>query len=71
MQKNVILQPTYRPMILPIGSPNIMATDVPVTIMLRARDENVSGTILTARGETMDQNMEWAHATPILDIISM
>lgn len=58
-------------MILPIGNPKIMATDVPVTIMLNAVDLYFFGTVLTASGETMDQNMECVHATPILDSISM
>lgn len=30
-----------------------------------------SGATLTARGVTIDQNMAWEHATPILEIISM
>lgn len=38
IQRKVMRHPICRPMILPIGNPKIMATDVPVTIMLNAVD---------------------------------
>ena len=62
--------PMNSPTILPSGSPTIMAMQVPVTIMLRARCRQRSGTTLTASGEAMDQKTEWAHATPMRETIS-
>lgn len=51
MLKNVIRHPTCRPIILPKGIPNIIATDEPVTTMLSAIERYLSGTMRTAIGE--------------------
>ena len=48
-----------------------MAIDVPVAIILNATFLNWLGTVRTANGDTMDQNMACEHATPILEIMSM
>ena len=71
IHRNVMRHPMYRPIIRPMGSPNIIATEVPTTIMLNAVFLNFSGTVRTAKGDTIDQKMECAQATPILDIMSM
>ena len=71
MLRNVILQPTLSPMTRPSGRPRIIAIDDPVTIILRAMGLWLSGTILTAMIDTIDQKIEWAQATPILEIISI
>ena len=49
----------------PSGRPKIMATDVPVTIMLSASEWWRSDTTRTAIGEAMDQNTACAHATTV------
>ena len=71
MLRNVILQPTLSPMTRPSGRPRIIAIDEPVTIMLKAMDLWLSGTIRTAMIDTIDQKIEWAQATPILENISI
>ena len=52
-------------MILPNGSPRIIAIEVPVTTILSASERNFSDTTLTAAGDAIDQNTECVHATPI------
>ena len=71
MSRNVTLHPTYIPIALPRGSPTIMAIDEPDTIMPSAVDLFPSGASFTARGVTIDQNIAWAQATPILESMSM
>ena len=71
MVTNDILHPIDSPMILPRGSPAIMAIDVPVATMLIASFCSSGVTTLTARGEAIDQNIEWATATPRRDITSI
>ncbi len=71
MLRNVSRHPRLSPMTRPSGSPRIIATEVPVTIMLRAKALWLFGTILTAMIDTIDQKIEWAHATPILEAISI
>ena len=65
--RNVIRQPTCRPIILPKGIPNIIATEDPVTTILKATERNRSGTIRTAIGDTIDQKIACVHATPTRD----
>lgn len=69
--RKVVLQPTYRPTVLPSGSPTIIANDEPDTIRLRAVALLPSGAILTASGVTIDQNIACEHATPMRESISM
>ena len=71
MQKKVSRHPRFRPMTRPSGSPRIIATDEPVTIILKAKGLWLSGTIRTAMIDTIDQKMEWEQATPILEAISI
>ena len=70
-QRNVVLHPMLNPIRRPNGSPKIIAMEVPVTIILRASGREWSGTILTARGETIDQKIACVQATPIREAISM
>ena len=65
--KKVILHPTCKPITLPKGMPNIIATDDPVTTKPKAAERNLSGTIRTAMGDTTDQNMACVQATPMRD----
>ena len=58
-------------MILPNGSPRIIAIEVPVTTILSASERNFSDTTLTAAGDAIDQNTECVHATPIRDTINI
>ena len=69
--RNALLHPVISPIVLPKGRPAIIANEEPDTTMLRAAGPFPSGATLTARGVTIDQNMAWEHATPILEIISM
>ena len=62
IDKNVIRQPTCSPIIRPRGIPRIIATEVPVTIILSAKGRWFWGTRLTAKGETIDQKIECVHA---------
>lgn len=55
--RNVILHPIHRPIILPSGKPAIMATLVPVTIILIANSRLSSLTSLTAMTLAIDQNI--------------
>ena len=55
----------------PTGMPNTMAMDEPVATMLRARARWRVGTMRAAMGVTIDQNTEWAHATPMREAMSM
>ena len=71
MHKNVVLQPTYRPIIRPKGRPTTMATEVAATIIPKPKDFFPSGAIFTARGDAMDQKIACAQATPILEVISV
>ena len=71
MIRKVVRQPTYRPTVLPSGSPTIIANDEPETIRPRAVELLPSGAILTARGVTIDQNIACEHATPMRESISM
>lgn len=69
IHKKVVLQPTYKPMILPNGRPTTIATEVAATIILNPKDFLPSGAILTAKGDAIDQKIECAQATPILEVI--
>ena len=71
MIRKAALQPTKSPIVLPKGSPTIMANEEPDTTMLRAAAPFPSGATFTATGVTIDQNMACEQATPILDIISI
>ena len=71
MLKKVMRQPTCRPMMRPRGMPNIMATEEPVTTMLKATERYLSGTMRTAMGEMTDQNTACVHATPMRESMSM
>ena len=71
MIRKVALHPSQIPMVLPSGSPTIMAMEEPLTTKPRAVDFFPSGARLTARGVTIDQKIACAQATPILEIISM
>ena len=71
MLMNAIRQPTYRPTTRPRGRPTTMATDEPVAMALSARARLPSGTVRTASGEAIDQNMAWAQATPMRESISV
>ena len=71
MTMKVILHPRARPITLPRGSPTIMATDVPVATELMASFCRWAGTMRTAMGVAMDQNMECATATPMRETISI
>ena len=66
-----ILHPMANPIILPRGSPAIMAMDVPAATMLIASFWSSGVTTLTASGDAMDQNTEWATATPRRDTTSI
>ena len=67
----VIRHPTCKPIILPKGMPKIIATDEPVTTILKAMERYLSGTMRTAMGEITDQNTACAQATPIREHINM
>ncbi len=69
--RNVIRHPSNRPTARPNGKPTIMATALPVAMVLKAMALCPSGTILTAMGDTMLQKMEWQHATPMRLAMSM
>ena len=69
--RNVDLHPILNPIRRPNGNPKIIATEVPVTIILRARGLECSGTILTASGETIDQKMACVQATPMREAMSI
>ena len=71
MKTNVILHPRANPMILPSGSPTIIAIDVPAATALMASFLYSMGTTATARGVAMDQNMEWDTATPRRETMSI
>ena len=71
MSWKVALHPTISPTARPRGSPTIIATDEPVTIRLKAIERFPSGATLTANGVTIDQKIECAQATPILENISI
>lgn len=64
-QAKVMRHPAASPMKRPMGSPKIMAMDVPVTTMPMAVDWWEAGTMRVAMGVAMDQKTEWAKATPI------
>ena len=68
---NVILHPRYSPTILPSGRPNIIAMDVPVTIILIAKSRCCSSTSFTAMTDAADQKIACADATMSLAIINM
>ena len=71
MVRNVMRQPSIRPIMRPMGMPNTMAMDAPEHTMLRAKGRLRSLTMRAAMGETMLQNTEWANATPIRAARSM
>ena len=71
MTTNVILHPRARPIILPSGRPAIIAMDVPVATVLSASFWSSGATTRTANGVAMDQNIEWATATPIRETMSI
>jgi hypothetical protein len=48
-----------------------MAIDEPVTIIPKAAELFPSGAIFTAIGDTIDQKMEWEHATHMRETISI
>ena len=69
--RKVIRQPSRSPTALPSGRPTIMATALPVAIVLRAIALCPDGTMRTAIGDTILQKTEWQHATPTRLAISM
>lgn len=69
--RNVMRQPTYSPTTRPMGRPTTIATDEPVAIVLSPSVLRPSGTVRTASGGAIDQNIEWAHATPMRESISV
>ena len=71
IQKKVIRQPTCNPITRPKGNPTIIAIDVPVIIKPNAIERRPSGATRTARGETTDQNMACAQATPTRETINI
>ena len=68
---NVTRHPATSPSTRPRGRPATSAIPPPATIALKAVALDLPGVTATAIGGAIDQKMEWAHATPIRDAISV